>query len=57
MNVKALSSLAYHASTKVTTNQMNSRMAVMTRFLRQYSLCFSVSCIFPLLLIFFRTTD
>ena len=33
------SSRAYHASTKVTTNQTASSTAVMTRFLRQYSWC------------------
>ena len=33
------SSRAYQASTKVTTNQTASRIAVMTRFLRQYSWC------------------
>src|SRR5687767_5386788 len=38
-----LSSRAYQPSTNVTTNQTASRMAVMTRFFRQYSRCLSVS--------------
>src|SRR5262245_29828842 len=38
------SSRAYQASTNVTTNHTANRMAVMTRFFRQYSSCLWVSC-------------
>src|SRR6266568_8820857 len=41
------SSRANQISTNVKTNQMANKIAVMTRFLRQYSWCLSVSCIGP----------
>ena len=43
------SSFEYQPPTNVTTNQMTSNIAVMTRFLRHYSSCFAVSFIFILL--------
>src|SRR4030095_5276392 len=41
------SSRANHISTNVKTNQTANKIAVITRFLCQYSFCFSVSCIDP----------